>query len=124
MDQPVPALPVHIQVRYIDGNPVFLKKGEKFLSETVKEDWDGGSKGKVRREGTNTIQIKTFFDSSGNRPQKRELKRLIFTNAHINIANTNQTPHMFASRQKQHLPSVLLTKTQLVVLNPCAVMIV
>eukprot|EP00983_Pelagomonas_calceolata_P013536 433322-Pelagomonas_calceolata.AAC.2 len=34
------------KVRYINGVPVFCKKGEKFITETIKEDWDGGSKGK------------------------------------------------------------------------------
>ncbi|KAF5830366.1 hypothetical protein DUNSADRAFT_14679 [Dunaliella salina] len=38
-------------VRYINGVPVFCKKGEKFITETIKEDWDGGSKGKVYTKG-------------------------------------------------------------------------
>uniref|UniRef100_A0A7S3R3Z7 Uncharacterized protein n=1 Tax=Dunaliella tertiolecta TaxID=3047 RepID=A0A7S3R3Z7_DUNTE len=39
------------KVRYINGVPVFCKKGEKFITETIKEDWDGGSKGKVYTKG-------------------------------------------------------------------------
>jgi hypothetical protein len=39
-----------LQVRYRDGQ-VVSKRGEKFVLETVGEDWDGGSKGKVYTKG-------------------------------------------------------------------------
>jgi hypothetical protein len=38
------------QVRYRDGQ-VVSKKGEKFVVESVGDDWDGGSKGRVYTKG-------------------------------------------------------------------------
>lgn len=42
--------PLLQQVRFRDGQPVSYK-GEKFIVESVKEEWDGGSKGKVYTKG-------------------------------------------------------------------------
>ena len=39
------------QVRYHDGVPVHLRKGEKYVVESLKEEWDGGSRGKVKTKG-------------------------------------------------------------------------
>lgn len=39
-----------VQVRYRDGMPV-ANKGEKYIVQTVKEDWDGGSSGKIYTKG-------------------------------------------------------------------------
>jgi hypothetical protein len=41
---------VLLQVRYRDGQ-VVSKRGEKFITESAVEDWDGGSKGKVFTKG-------------------------------------------------------------------------
>lgn len=38
------------QVRYRDGQPV-TSRGEKFVIETVGDEWDGGSRGKVYTKG-------------------------------------------------------------------------
>lgn len=39
-----------MQVRYRDGM-VATAKGEKYVTEKVGQDWDGGSKGKVCTKG-------------------------------------------------------------------------
>lgn len=37
-------------IRYRDGVPV-AARGEKFIVEQVGEEWDGGSRGKVKTKG-------------------------------------------------------------------------
>lgn len=37
-------------MRYRDGQAVAFK-GEKFITESLKDEWDGGSKGKVYTKG-------------------------------------------------------------------------
>lgn len=39
------------EVRYVDGMPVYTRKGEKYVVENLKEEWDGGSRGKVKTKG-------------------------------------------------------------------------
>ncbi len=38
------------RVRYRDGVPV-TTKGDKYITESLKEQWDGGSRGKVKTKG-------------------------------------------------------------------------
>ena len=37
--------------RYLDGQKVATKKGEKYVVVQTKEEWDGGSRGKVVSKG-------------------------------------------------------------------------
>ena len=39
------------EVRYVNGVPVHTRKGEKYIVENLKEEWDGGSRGKVKTKG-------------------------------------------------------------------------
>jgi hypothetical protein len=42
---------VETQVRYHNGVPVHVRKGEKYVVEVLQEEWDGGSRGKVKTKG-------------------------------------------------------------------------
>lgn len=39
------------QVRYLNAVPVHVRKGEKYLVENLQEEWDGGSRGRVKTKG-------------------------------------------------------------------------
>lgn len=43
-------MPAWSQVRYRDGR-VVSSRGEKFIVESTREEWDGGSRGKVMSKG-------------------------------------------------------------------------
>ena len=44
------SLAVMQKVRFRDGVPV-TTKGDKYVTQTLKEAWDGGSRGKVKTKG-------------------------------------------------------------------------
>ncbi|GAX73881.1 hypothetical protein CEUSTIGMA_g1331.t1 [Chlamydomonas eustigma] len=46
-----PQQDVDPKVRYHNGVPVHVRKGEKYVVEVVQEEWDGGSRGKVKTKG-------------------------------------------------------------------------
>ena len=37
-------------MRYRDGVPV-ITKGDKYITQMLKDEWDGGSRGKVKTKG-------------------------------------------------------------------------
>jgi len=51
MRHPYEQRPLFTQVRYHDGVPVHMRKGQKYVVENLKEEWDGGSRGKVKTKG-------------------------------------------------------------------------